>query len=98
MAYLASAISGARPNTVPVTDRSEAVATLGGGSGSFDQRLEALRYALVTQALPAPHAPIGAVELRAFKEKHGEQLQRCRVHLDARLADLAAVDDVPCVT
>jgi len=40
------------------------------------------------------HAPIGAVELRAFKEKPGEQQQRCRVHLDARLADLTAVDDV----
>jgi hypothetical protein len=93
MAYLASAISGARPNMVPVTDQPEAIATLDGGSGDFDQRLAALRYAVITQALPAPQAAVGAVELRAFKERHRDELRRCRLHLDGKLADLAALED-----
>ena len=38
MAYLAAAISGARPGTFPVTDQREAIATLASGAGDFGQR------------------------------------------------------------
>jgi hypothetical protein len=43
--------------------------------------------------LLAPQGPIKAAELRDFKEKHTEQLHRCRIHLDGKLVDLADISD-----
>jgi hypothetical protein len=69
------------------------MATLGGGAtDDFERRLSELRYAAITEALPAPHGPVAATDLQDFKEKHAEQLKRCRVHLDGKLADLAAME------
>jgi hypothetical protein len=94
MAYLASAISGARADTYPVTDSAVSMATLDGGpKDDFKHRLSALRYAAITQALPAPQGPVPATDLRDFKEKHADQLQRCRKYLDGKLSDLAAIED-----
>lgn len=98
MAYLASTLSGAIPGMFPVTDRSESIATLAEngasrGQGTFDQKLAALRYTVISQALPAPKGPVAASELKTFKEDHAEQLKRCRRFLDSQLADLAAIED-----
>jgi Family of unknown function (DUF6236) len=93
MAYLAGAICGVRKEAFPVTDSSRAVARLGPASGDTMSRLRELRYAAVMNALPAPSAPVPARELVSFKQDHQERLSRLRVHLDGRLADIAAVDD-----
>jgi hypothetical protein len=94
MAYLASAISGARSDTYPVTDSEVSMATLDGGAQEdVKQRLSALRYRVITQALPAPLGQVAARELQDFKEKNSEQLKRCRKYLDGKLADLAAMTD-----
>jgi len=90
MGYLASVMSAAAPGMLPVTDRSQAVATLAGTSGDVLQRLSALRYRVITEALPAPTGPVSADELRRFKDHHADKLHRCRRHLDGKLADLAA--------
>lgn len=93
MAYLAAAMSGARKGMLPVTDQTRSIGTLLPGNGDVDRRLAELRFAVITDALPAPSSPVPAKELRAFKEENREELQRCRVFLDAKLADLALIDD-----
>lgn len=93
MAYLAAVMSGKMPNTLPVTNRRESIATLGGPHRSVEQRLATLRYAVITEALPSPSAAVRPSELRAFKEKNAEKLTRCKLHLDGVLADIAAADD-----
>jgi hypothetical protein len=99
MAYLACAISGARSETsetsrtLPVTDREQAIGTLAEGSADLQSQLARLRYAAITQALPAPKGPVPAAKLKAFKEDNSEKLRRCRTFLDDKLADLAAMTD-----
>jgi hypothetical protein len=92
MAYLASAISGVRAGTYPVTDQAAALATLTPPSGDVMARLQDLRYAAITQALPAPSSAVAPEELRRFKDQHQMQLRRLRHHLDGRLADLAMIE------
>jgi hypothetical protein len=62
-------------------------------NGDIEHRLSALRYVAITEALPVPQGPVKAADLLAFKDKHAEQLQRCRVRLDGKLADVAAEAD-----
>jgi Family of unknown function (DUF6236) len=61
--------------------------------GDRMRELAQLRYAAITQALPAPSGPVPAVQLRAFKEDNSDKLQRCLTHLNGKLADLAAQED-----
>ena len=91
--------------TLPVTDQEQAIATSAADSTEsesaqlrhaadptgLNRQLARLRYAAMTQALPAPSGPVPAVKLRAFKEDNSEKLRRCRIFLDDKLADLAAV-------
>jgi hypothetical protein len=93
MTYLAGAICGDREGFFPVTDTSVAITTLATSTESTDRRLRTLRYAIITRALPAPSHPVPVRELVEFKEKNYEQLQRLRIHLDGRLADLAVIED-----
>ena len=93
MAYLASTISGFRKGTYPVTDKATAIAALSFSPGDVTTRLQELRYAAITSALPAPSSAVSVKELRKFKDKHQDQLRRLRHHLDGRLADLAGIDD-----
>lgn len=93
MAYLASAISGVRSGTLPVTDQKQAIGSLGADAPDVERQLASLRYAAVTSALPAPAGPVPAAELRAFKEANTDKLARCRRFLDRRLADIAAEAD-----
>jgi hypothetical protein len=99
MAYLASAISGARSEasetsrTLPVTDRKQAIGTLAAGPADLQSQLARLRYAAITRALPAPRGSVPAAKLKAFKEDNSEKLRRCRVFLDDKLADLATLKD-----
>ena len=76
-----------------MTDQEQAIGTLAADSGDLQSRLAWLRYAAISQALPAPSGPVPAVKLRAFKEDNSEKLHRCRVFLDGKLADLAAEQD-----
>ena len=101
--------SEASKPTLPVTDQEQAIATLAADSAylksqlaqlrhaadptGLNRQLARLRYAAITQALPAPSGPVPAVKLRAFKEDNSEKLRRCRIFLDDKLADLAAVTD-----
>ncbi|MCP2032604.1 hypothetical protein L1277_002714 [Okibacterium sp. HSC-33S16] len=93
MAYLAAAMSGARKGLLPVTDQRRAIGILAPGIDDVDRRLAELRFAVIMDALPAPSSPVPAAELRAFKEDNHEELQRCRVFLDAKLVDLALIDN-----
>lgn len=92
MAYLASVISATNPGMMPVTDTSASIDTLR-GRARMSERVGALRYVVITEALPTPTGPVDAQELAAFKERHAEALTRCRRFLDARLVDIARVDD-----
>jgi hypothetical protein len=92
MAYLACVISGKRKETtLPVTDHEQAIGTLAGAPGDLDYELAQLRYAVITQALPAPSGPVPATELRKFKGRNSDKLIRCRKYLDGKLADLAGM-------
>jgi hypothetical protein len=93
MAYLAAVMSGKMPDTLPVTNRSESIATLGGPERGIEQQLAMLRYTVITEALPSPSGPVSPSELRAFKEKNAQKLKRCKLHLDGVLADIAAAND-----
>jgi hypothetical protein len=93
MSYLASAMSGARPGTLPVTDQEEALALLSAGPVDTRTSIARLRHTTITRALPTPAASIPAREIAEFKEANREQLRRCRTYLDAKLADLALVAD-----
>lgn len=65
MACLAAAISGAQPGMFPVTDEEWIIGSLAAGdSTDLEQRLTSLRYAAVTQALPAPAGHVSAIEIR----------------------------------
>jgi hypothetical protein len=93
MAYLVGSVCRQNPGFYPVTDTKQALAALGPTTGSMATRLQELRYAAVTQALPVPSRPIPPMELASFKEEHGEQLRRLRLFLNGQLADLAEIDD-----
>jgi len=93
MAYLAAAMSGARPDLLPVTDRTQSMETFASGGDDTNRRLAELRYSVIRDALPAPGGPISVADIRAFKEKNWEELNRCRVYIDARLADLSQLPD-----
>lgn len=92
MAYLASVISATNPGMTPVTDTSASIESLRGGA-RMRERVGALRYVVITEALPVPTGPVDARELAAFKERHAEALTRCRRFLNTRLVDIAHIDD-----
>jgi len=93
MAFLAATMSGARPDLLPVTDQTHSIGTFAPGAGNTARRLAELRFSVIRDALPAPGVPIPAAELKSFKENNREELRRCRVYLDATLADLSQVED-----
>jgi hypothetical protein len=93
MAYLASAICGARQGTLPVTDQMDTLLTLDPRSSAFEDRLAHLRYSVIRRALPAPSTPVRARELIEFKERNFDQLRRCRRYLDRKLTEIATVED-----
>jgi hypothetical protein len=92
MAYLAGVISGRNEGFFPVTDSRRSLAALAPAGSELKDKLRELRFAVV-RALPAPAQPVPVNELRAFKERHRDELRRLRLHLDRRLVDLAAIDD-----
>lgn len=91
MAHLALAMSAANPGTTPVSDRPSSISTLGGTHLDYTRMLDAMRYAVITEALPTPSGSVPARELATFKEDHAEKLQRCWRFIDGKLADLAAI-------
>jgi hypothetical protein len=93
MAYLASIISGARPGMLPVTDQRDSLTTLGPATRAPQADVARLRHAAIRKALPAPSGRVAPRELKDFKEKHADKLRRCRIHLDAKLAAVAAIGD-----
>jgi hypothetical protein len=103
MAYLACAMSAAREQRLraagvqgemlPVTDQEQSLGTVAPAAADLIHGLAQLRYAAITEALPAPRGPVPPKQLRAFKEENSEALLRCRRHLDGKLADLAILTD-----
>jgi hypothetical protein len=93
LTYLAGAICGSRQGFSPVADSTDPVAALARPGAEVTARLRALRYAVVSRALPVPAGPVPVAELKSFKDRHHDGLRRLRVHLDGRLTDLAAIDD-----
>jgi len=94
MGYIASAISGARPGTTPVTDRLECLKSLDPQSNTVTQRLAHLRFSAISRALPAPDGVVSAAELIDFKDKNAELLRSCRTYLDDKLVELTTIDDL----
>jgi hypothetical protein len=102
MAYLACAMSAARKERLrlagedgemlPVTDQERSLGTVA-PAADLTQGLAQLRYAAITEALPAPRGPVPPKQLRAFKDDNSEALLRCRRHLDGKLADLATLTE-----
>ena len=78
---------------VPVTDTAYALSTLGPQSRSKVEQFSQLKFATIRRALPVPAGPVSPVELKAFKEKHTDELKQCREYLDARLAKVADIED-----
>jgi len=93
MAYLAGVMSGQTPGVTPVTDSVSNVAALASKGRSQRQKLEALRYVAITEALPTPRGPVDPRDLAAFKDQHRDDLKRCRDYLDLQLMSLARTDD-----
>lgn len=93
MAYLTGAVCGADSDLFPVTDSAAAIALLGPPGSSVAAQLRSLRYEALTQALPAPSRPVSPVQLRDFKESHGDDLRRLRRHLNGEIAKIVAIDD-----
>lgn len=93
MAYLASVMSGLRASMLPVTDRRASMATFDSSNRPLEVRLAALRYVVVTEALPTPRGQVAPSELRSFKDQNADKLRRCRHHLDGVLAELADIED-----
>ena len=78
MGYLASAMCEAQEGMLPVTDEMDALNTLGPDSRGFRANLAT---STIRRALPAPSGPVPPRELMKFKEKNGDQLRQCRIHL-----------------
>ena len=94
MAYLVGAVCRNDRTLFPVTDTIYSLSSLIGPVGhDVDSRLSALRYAVITQALPVPSRLVSAGEIASFKDRHGEQLRRLRSHLNGQLVSLAGIDD-----
>lgn len=94
MSYLASAISGARPGTRPVTDQIDPLYALAKPNNVPGiTRLDALRLSFISDALPAPSGAVEPQQLAEFKQRYGDELLRCRTHLDGELAILASIED-----
>jgi len=93
MAYLAGALAGARDGMVPVTDQRESLTAGIGMNGDSLAKVRNLRAVMIEQALPAPGHVLPVRELLNFKESHGDELRRLRIHLDGILADIAATED-----
>jgi hypothetical protein len=93
MGYLTGAMCGARRDLFPVTNSSEMVAFLAPPAPDMATRLQSLRYEVLSQALPAPSRPISAVQIKDFKEGHGDDLRRLRRFLSGQLAVIAEIED-----
>lgn len=93
MAYLAGVMSGLTPGLTPVTDSASHVAALAAAGRSQKQKLQALRYSAITEALPTPLGPVTAYDLVEFKDKNRDALKRCRDYLDSELLSLTRVSD-----
>jgi hypothetical protein len=97
MAYLASYISSRTPGMFPVTDRPGTLTALVPKARALSQdpaqRINALRYAIIKDVLPAPKGSVRPAELRRFKEENAEPLQRCLDELNDGLSLIAAQDD-----
>lgn len=93
MAYLAGVMSGLTPGVTPVTDSVNHVAALAPSGQSKKQKLEALRYVAITEALPTPAGPVNANDLARFKDRYRDELKRCRDYLDLQLISLARAND-----
>jgi hypothetical protein len=93
MEYLAGALAGSQPGTLPVTDtKASFLSAIGPSVDSTD--LRQLRYSLITAALPAPTEIIPIPDLWKFKDDHFDQLKRLRVYIDNALVDVAQLDSL----
>jgi hypothetical protein len=93
MAYLVGSICRIYPAFSPVTDSARNLATLVSAADDAAARIRELSYDTTIRALPVPSRPIPPEELASFKEAHGDQLRRLRTYINAKVADLAAIDD-----
>lgn len=93
MAYLAGSICRMNPGFYPVSDNSQTLTCLMQPVDDTSSRLAELRYATIMHALPMPSELVPPLELARFKERHGDELRRLRIHLNGKLADLIAIDD-----
>jgi hypothetical protein len=57
------------------------------------QEVQALRLAVLDEALPAPTEPVSVSDLERFKERHGERLNSFRLAIERALIDLASTSD-----
>ncbi|MFE5174091.1 hypothetical protein [Streptomyces sp. NPDC056634] len=93
MEWLAAGICLLSDGLIAVTDDAKSITNPYATAETSEERLRALRFAAITDALPAPSCPVPASELRSFKDKHGEKLGELRTFLNGKLADLTKEPD-----
>lgn len=94
MAYLAGALCGCTPGMHPVTDSTREILKLARPKVTdVSDRLAELRFDTFVR-LPIPQATTLEVEkLQRFKADNRENLVRLRSYLDAKLIDVAQIDN-----
>lgn len=93
MAYIAGSLCRVDPTLFAVTDKSSSLAALLPPEDDTPHRLQALRQAIITEALPVPSRPVPVREIASFKEGHRDQLRRLQRYLNKQLVDIAPIED-----
>lgn len=97
MAYLAAALGRLEElGSVPVTNRKKYWKPLLRESNrpiEHREMLTSLRTEILKDILPAPKRPLSADQIRAFKDKHGEQLADFRRTVERELITAAGIRD-----
>ncbi len=97
MGYLA-AVLGKHPALpyLPITDSEEHLShfvTASSSAQRANQLLKGIRRDVLSDVLPAPTQSLNAEQIRAFKDRHGNKLTSFRRTIEAKLIEIADIQD-----
>jgi hypothetical protein len=97
MAYLAALLGKLEDvRSTPITDRStnlDPFLKTSQPDWKAEARLAPLRSIVLQRLLPAPERPVSLLQLRLFKDKHGELLRVFRQSVEQEIASIADMTD-----